>query len=113
MGRVRLLTAFGALFVLLACTPAPAAAGVLPGLERETAGLGCPLGFALLPGTVCPASDQISPLEAEQDAAAVPRPPGPEVRARPAPYAPLRNSGVITCRIVSPANPSVMNSSRS
>ena len=58
-----------------------------PVLDRQTTTAGCPLGFALLPGTVCPPAEQISPDEAERDAAASPRPPGgPIVKAAPAPY---------------------------
>ncbi len=72
--------------------PAGAHAALLPGIidgpapERQTTSLGCPLGFPLLPGTVCPPSEQISPEEAERDAAVNPRPPGGPVKSSGAPY---------------------------
>ena len=75
---------------LLGVAPAGASAAVLPGiadgpvLERQTVVPGCPLGFALLPGTVCPPAEQIPPDDAEQGA--TPRPPGPPIRTTPAPY---------------------------
>ena len=72
--------------VLLAVASAPAEAALLPGLERTTTTVGCPLGFPLLPGTVCPPAEQIPPDEAQRDAAAHPRPPGGRVKTRPAPY---------------------------
>lgn len=76
---------------VLAGAPSGASAQGLPALgpvlERETPSAACPLGFALLPGTVCPPAEQISPDEAERDAAASPRPPGGPIQtAAPAPY---------------------------
>ena len=70
------------------CSPS-ASARALPGwplgpvLERQTTAPGCPLGFALLPGTVCPPSEQIPPDEAERDchAAAAGRPDEDQARA--------------------------------
>ena len=71
--------------LLAAVTPA-ATAAVLPGFERETTALGCPLGFTLLPGTICPPSEQIDPDEAEADANAHPPPPGRAITGPAAPY---------------------------
>ena len=74
----------------LALAPASASAAVLPGipdgpvLERQTTSPGCPLGFPLLPGTVCPPSEQLPPGEAELDT--TPRPAGPPVETVPTPY---------------------------
>jgi hypothetical protein len=58
----------------------------LPGAERQTPNPGCPFGIPLLPGTVCPPSEQIDPEEAESYSAAHPPPPGNPVTGTPAPY---------------------------
>ena len=89
---MRLLTAIGVGLVLLAGLPAGAHAA-LPGLDRQTTTLGCPLGFALLPGTICPPADQISPDEAERDT--TPRPPGAPIRSVASPYS--AHSMIYTC----------------
>jgi len=88
---MRLLLA-GALCAVALAAPAPASAGLLPdlstlpGLDRHTPASGCPFGFVVLPGDVCPTSLLLPPDEAERDAAERPRPPGGPVRTKPAPY---------------------------
>jgi hypothetical protein len=58
----------------------------IPGFERETTTPGCPLGVALLPGSICPPTEQLDPAEAEADAAANPPPRGRAITGTPAPY---------------------------
>lgn len=80
--------------VLAVATPA-AHAGLLPdlsgppavpGLEREATTPDCPFGVSLLPGTICPPTEQLPPDEAEADAAANPPPRGRAITGTPAPY---------------------------
>lgn len=47
---------------------------------------GCPFGVALVPGMVCPPSEQLDPEEAEADAGANPPPGGRAITGTPAPY---------------------------
>jgi hypothetical protein len=84
--RIRRLSAVITCVCFLAVAPTPAGAVLLPGLERETSAPGCPLGFPVLPGTVCPPAEQIPPEEAERDAAGDPRPQGAPVKTTPSPY---------------------------
>lgn len=86
---MRVLSACVLCAALLAVGAPTAAASLLPalpGVERETPVASCPYGVPLLPGTVCPPSEQIDPGEAEDDAAASPAPRGQPVTGTPAPY---------------------------